>query len=559
MLQVSRVDRTTDYKMMLAILVIWMAMWLIVLPWGNFAVDDDWAYAYAVQSILKTGQFSSTGYSAPNLIAQAYWGALFCLPFGFSYEALRVSTCVLALLGLCTAFKLLRELGGGRRVAAVGAMTLGANPLYLHLSASFMTDVPFTALSVTSLWLYIRGVRRSERGVILGGFAVALLALLIRQFALFLPVAFGASLLVRRGFGLSSLTAAVAPVLLFAAAHTLFQDWAVATGRVPLFAETIGTFSQISIVESLSRTKFFVLAMLPYFGLFCLPLLIYTVLHRPEIRAGGWRAAAFWPASAVLGAALFAVMVYKRDILPPMGSVLIPSGIGPLYLHDVLLLHKNEPEVAGAGVFWTLLTAAGTWATVVLGLFSAQLVLRLLRAVRSIQVAADEWPRVLLLTFVIGNVAAVLLATLLGPVFDRYLLPTVLPLCAFLLVSVRPRDHISVGRGLLAASALAACAVLSVLACHDYFTLSRARSEATNQLERDGIPPSLIDGGYEYSGMRLFELGRKAPLDKSWWWIVDDQYMIALGPVPGYDIMRAVSFTRWLWPGHGTVKVLQRR
>ena len=180
--------------------VVWAALWLLTDPRGDFALNDDWVYALAVRSIIETGRFSLPSPSSANVIAQAYWGALFCLPFGFSFTALRLSTFVLGTVGVGSLYFLLRECDASRAVAFVGAMALATNPLYLGLADSFMTDVPFTALAICSLWLHVRGVRRSNAATMFAGFAIAVFALMVRQFALVLPLAFGAGHIARNGF-----------------------------------------------------------------------------------------------------------------------------------------------------------------------------------------------------------------------------------------------------------------------------------------------------------------------------------------------------------------------
>lgn len=60
---------------------------------------------------MATGRFALTSSASANVIAQAYWGALFCFPVGFSFTALRLSTLVLGGLGILALYLLLRELG----------------------------------------------------------------------------------------------------------------------------------------------------------------------------------------------------------------------------------------------------------------------------------------------------------------------------------------------------------------------------------------------------------------------------------------------------------------
>ncbi|HLA86644.1 MAG TPA: hypothetical protein VJL10_01350, partial [Anaerolineales bacterium] len=60
----------------------WLLLVLFVNPVGKFPLNDDWSYARAVQSLVEHGHLELTGFTSMPLIAQALWGALFCLPFG---------------------------------------------------------------------------------------------------------------------------------------------------------------------------------------------------------------------------------------------------------------------------------------------------------------------------------------------------------------------------------------------------------------------------------------------------------------------------------------------
>ncbi len=112
-------------------------------PIGDFPLNDDWVYGLAVKSILEQGEFRMPSPASTDLFPQAYWGALFCLPFGFSFTALRVSTLVLGLVGILATYGIVRQLGAGARFALLAAALVAGNPLYFALANTFMTDVPF--------------------------------------------------------------------------------------------------------------------------------------------------------------------------------------------------------------------------------------------------------------------------------------------------------------------------------------------------------------------------------------------------------------------------------
>jgi 4-amino-4-deoxy-L-arabinose transferase-like glycosyltransferase len=169
----------------------WVVAAVAVQPLGDFPLNDDWAYGASVRALVEEGEFRLSDWTATNLFVQVFWGALFCLPFGFSFTALRISTIVLSLLGLVASYALLREARASKATALLGAATIGFSPVYFALSFTFMSDVPFAAVATASSWLLARGLRRDSCAAMLAGLTLAVAALLIRQIGLALFIAFG--------------------------------------------------------------------------------------------------------------------------------------------------------------------------------------------------------------------------------------------------------------------------------------------------------------------------------------------------------------------------------
>jgi hypothetical protein len=84
----------SDLVALLFLAVVWAIIVAVINPMGEFALNDDWVYALAVRSILDSGRFALPSPGSANVIAQAYWGALFCLPFGFSFTALELCVTI---------------------------------------------------------------------------------------------------------------------------------------------------------------------------------------------------------------------------------------------------------------------------------------------------------------------------------------------------------------------------------------------------------------------------------------------------------------------------------
>jgi hypothetical protein len=165
-------------------------MAVLIRPVGDFPLNDDWSYGKIVRTLVETGRLEYTPWVSMALLTQILWGALFCLPFGFSHTALRFSTLTLGLAGVLGTYALLRECRMRRSTAFLGALTVAVNPVYFNLAATFMTDVPFFAFAVLSAWLLVRALRRGSVPLAVGGIALACGATLIREVGMIIPFAF---------------------------------------------------------------------------------------------------------------------------------------------------------------------------------------------------------------------------------------------------------------------------------------------------------------------------------------------------------------------------------
>ena len=538
---------------LLALLLLWTALWASTYPTGDFPQNDDWVYALAVRSILDHGRFALPSPSTANVVAQAYWGALFCLPAGFSFDALRLSTCVLGGVGVLTFFLLVREIGGSSRMAAVAALTLAANPLYLGLSTSFMTDVPFAALSAASLWLHVRSVRRNSTADSSAAYLAAFAAVLVRQFGLALFVAYGVGHLMRNRMSMRTWIVALAPIAAVVLFQISYEHWLVATDRVAHLPIPLSTAPPRVSLQNALRISGTALQLLPYLGLFTAPFLaaLSGRLRRKSLLQG-----------AGLAAGIFALLLAAGDLLPTFGNVLLLSGMGPRTLRDTWVLDLNKPPVtAGVAVTWLLLSALASAGLAAMLLVAARFCASVLRDFSQEARSRASLPATMLVVGGVTLAGTLLIATLAYPpnVFDRYILPLIVPTCAFLLLQRPPAGQNNRSTGRFAACVLLACfATWSVMATHDYLAWNRARWQATDLLVNSGISPRQVDGGYEFNGWLLNAIDYVRKPGKSFWWVDDDEYVIASGLISGYVPVDQVTVARWLPIGPTGVFILRR-
>jgi len=530
-------------------------MTLLVDPIGDFPLGDDWSYGRVVQTLVETGSFRYTDWVSMPLVAQALWGALFCLPVGFSFTALRISTLILGLVGILATYQLIRQFGAKSNAALLAALLIATNPLYFALSNSFFTDVPFYALTTLSLLLFVHGIKHGRIGAYAGGIVLACVAVLVRQIGIVLPVAIAIAVIVKNRIGRSTLFMAIlAPLAVFTVYFGYNHLIESTIGQPELYNLKIDEFIgrlQLPLPRLLwnlfSRSS----TALLYLGLFLLPASLASL-------PGRWRSLA--PRDRWVSALLFCVFVSLPALylviigrLMPVGDNWIYDiGLGTPTLTDVFTL--NLPHLPSAPkTVWiavTLSSLAGA------GLLMECLVSTAIRSfAESDPVDRNQkWITVLVWTYSLAYLAPLAVAGF----FDRYLI-MLLPLL-LIPILVHPID---LGISSRPGSLLPACAVMLILAffsisgTHDYLSWNRARWDALDYLvDQKGISPHIIDGGFEFNGWHYDAGSGMRPKRK--WWVYDDAYMVTFGPVRGYQTLRRFVYERWLSMDEGTILILRR-
>ena len=550
----------SDRANVIALGLLWVSMAFLVHPIGDFPVQDDWAYALAVRSLVDDGVYRIPDFVSANLGPLVHWGALFCWPFGFSFTALRVSTLVLGLVGVGAVYFLVREVWGDRRMALVVAATVLVNPIYFALANTFMTDVPFMALIAIAMALIVRGLRREDPAVLVSGLVTCLVAVLVRQFALVIFCGFACAWVARCRFHPREIIKAFAPLGIGIAAHVAFNQWLIQTARKGPSAG-ISDITAASFGEFVYSSAHELFIAINELGLFLLPIAVLCFSR-------SWRGPAGrrWPALVALGigVAIAWFMVAERLTMPLTGDTLHYFGIGPLMLRDTLLIGWNLPPLTAAlKGFWIVMTALAVAGATLIVLALATGSAGLFDRARALRESLRRaWPAIFFAVTALAYLAMLLFLATRHTLFDRYLLPLMLivalalPAMGERVAALRWRRAGYAFAGIF----LVGSACFSVISTHDFLAWNRTRWMALHDLmHEDGVTPRRIDGGYEFNGWFLYDPRYEPHDEKSWWWVDDDEFMIAAGPMPGYRIERRLVVDRW-WKGTTPdVFVLRRR
>jgi hypothetical protein len=166
------------------VLALFLVAVAIINPFREMPYDDDWAFSETAKHFLETGQYRLNEWLAPNMPFQTVWGALFCLPFGYSFSALRISTIVLGVVGLIAFRALAVEHGLSRVAANLLTFCLASSPLMFKLTLTYLSDVPFVALTLVAVLFYTRALRSDRWLDWMAASAAASATIFVRQFGM---------------------------------------------------------------------------------------------------------------------------------------------------------------------------------------------------------------------------------------------------------------------------------------------------------------------------------------------------------------------------------------
>jgi hypothetical protein len=551
-----------ELRSILLLTAVWVGMAILVNPRGEFSLNDDWAYALPVKALVERGSIRFTFWQSMTLITQVLWGAVFCLPRGFSYLALRVSMLTAGLVGVLGLYRLCRHIGAGTALATLAALTLALNPIYFGLSCTFMTDVSFTALVILSILGLFLGLDAVRDRLLLVGLAAAFAALFIRQLALAVFLAFLVASPLKLGFGRRWLLYAVSPTLLAGVSLAAYSRVLIYFGRLPgMYYLKAGSLNDVIKdllhfqLGALKPAGSAAIMMFMFAGLFALPLVsaLWPVLisgfdrGRRNLRRG-------WIVGFTVGTT--AALAAKDNLLPMSGNITNDFRMG------ILMLPGSGLPVAPRA-YWIVVTSAAA-----IGL--ALLLLVIFDLSKSAIHGRDEPEATLRFRFVFLVLTGVLYFGPLGlpyqMMLDRYVLPI---LVLFILISLLVLQ-VSFGKvtrrsmitGLILAVMLGVYAVATV---HDLFAWQRVRWEACSDLMYGRVtgaevPFDRINGGFEFNNQipnerTIYTTSVNGDL------VTDAQsrpFAVAFSELPGFETLERRKTPVWLAYPPQEILVLRR-
>lgn len=484
----------------------------------NVPLHDDWTYAWSVEHFLKTGKLQVLDWSVHYPFAQILWGALFCLPFGFSFSALRVSTVVLASIGALTLYGTLRELGRPRNESLIATLVLVANPAFFALTFSFMTDVPFVSVANIAFFFIVRGFCRKKSLELCLGCVFALMAFFIRQIAIAIP-------------GAVLLYVLLAPSLRSGRYILPLIILALLMGLTTVFiADTVGFSSQYAgrtwvLYEWINDYELGIpglLRVFTYGGLALFPITFST--------AGAlYRRPVYWAVMAFLSLLTLSSLLFTPDIPKPLEGMWHLITLGK---ERVLLRGFPDPDLPS----WL------NYPLFALSILSSAVIITRVIDIAGTAIEDPLWLFVWYTLLQLLLMMALWLFDAWGS--DRY---SVVLLPALLIVLI---CSCSQHRAHLTLLGIAVIAFVSMLITWNETQTSRTVAEALRWLRQKNIALADIDAGYVFNGWNLYAHPENLPSgavpERDVPLVTSNQkksYVIAASPINGYKILREYG-----WP-----------
>ena len=457
-------------------------------PFAEMGISDEWSYIRSAQKLAATGHIIYSGWSSPMMLAQLYLGAAFIKLFGFSFTTVRMSTVFIAAV---MAFVLQRTLVAANiteRNATIATLAFVLSPLYLLLSATYMTDISGLFAILICLYGCLRALQsHTNRSTITWlCFAVATNALFgtSRQIAwLGILVMLPSTLWLlrnQRRVLLAGIAANISGFLFILACMLWFARQPYTMPQHLL----VGTFPAGSIFWQL--INFFL-----DFPLLLLPIFIFFIpqLFLPQLRKSSPRSL------AILFLTFLYIAVHPRhhnhiflleptdgDWVSALGIYGYPNlnGTPPVFLHTNIQ------------ILLTILSFGG-----LIGLIA--LMLRPRQTPSTLNSSTLSWKQlgILLVPFSIAYTALLIPRAGISPIFDRYALA--LLVIALLCVTRYYQDRVQPQLPLISLLFVAIVAAYSIVLVHNTFSFYRARIALADELRAANIPDTSVDNGWEYN------------------------------------------------------------
>jgi hypothetical protein len=376
------------------------------------------------------------------------------------------------------------------------------------------------------------------------------ISVLIRQLGLLLPLAFGLVLFLKNRHSFKNMAVVLSPVIITGASLYLFTFWLRNQqslppdfGTIPVVLQNIFHRFFYFLWEKLGFIVFYIVAI-------SFPLILFNLTELWKSSSLKLKITTF----SVFGVLL--IFVHNIFYSLPIQNIAGNFFIGPKLLKDTY----ND----FTGIYKLPKDLINVVNLVILVLFIPFLLKvfgNTARALQSLKHKTGNPNEYIYLTFLLFITLYSIFLIFNPMLFDRYFLP----LYPFILALVIPDKDFDIPGKVksFVKVFIIGVALFSIAGTHDYYSWSRARWMATTYLtDEKKIPASMIDGGFEFNGWNARQHLKRnygTPYSRSFWFVEDDQYLVAFDTFNCYCKVKGFPFSTILPSKQDSVFILSRK
>ena len=517
------------YANLILLTIVWIITVILTDPLHDFPLNDDWAFSLTVKHLVEDGKYMPQEWLAIPFLTQALWGSLFCLPFGFSFSALTLSTLVLGLSGILVTYLIIAEVSGNRFLALLAGLLIATNPIYTNLSVGFMSDVHFYAFFTLSIYFYLLYYKTKKISSLISGAVFGVFATFIRQYGLAVPLGFMLfEIIYRKKIFHRNVLIHIFTIVLIGFALIIYDRWLDTTDQTPTQYWSIDKITSIgmSINDIAWRIFTRIGSILLELGLWLFPFILAGFISSISLIRKNIKLL-----SIVLVILLFPLIRLIGTI--PAGNTVFDFGLGPITTSDYFIKGFNRHDFS---IFWILniirpISLAGGIMLVLLAGIKANSLFQILFKEKKpnwdIQFGAA-------ITAILIFLLCLVITIINSYYFDRYNIP----LFILMIIIVLPLDLIRFKPPKwfysVALVFLIGQFMFGIAANRFYLEWNRVRWRAARELINQGVPAKKIDGGFEFN----FWHGEDVNKEKGFWNPDNYDYIISFNELDGYQTIK---------------------
>ncbi len=537
------VELTYKNSRLLVIILLLLAE-VLIYPIGEFPLNDDWAYAKAIETFINSGQVKFSDWQAIPFVTQFIAGISITKLFGFSFTLLRLLSIASLIVIVLVFSAILKEFKIKAVYSFIILLCLVFNPLTLSLSNTFLPDVFTLLLTLAAFLFMIRLTKVVSFKNVLAFVLFSTLATLNRQSGVLLPIAFAIVYFIFQSKNLRNFIVGFAPAIINVACLALFEFIGGRLHKLPAnynlqLNHLLNLIAQPNFETVKSFVYYFITSTI-LLGLFVLPLTVgnFKIHFQQIIKLRGAKIIAL--GYFVL---LITKIIFSTTVFPFVGNMFYHIGVGPIILTGY---NTSEIQVGSAlgRIVWIALNFIG----------GISFILALTSICRKALTSDTKQPN---LIFNSALLLCILYMTAICFSYanDRYLL-FLLPFLLLLYVTSFD-SHVQLK---LFSLTFIGIFFFSIITTHDYFSINKARWKATDSLMQQAhISPYNIDGGFEFNAWYCFDLKNYNPEHTyRWWWINDDTYIITPTLIDGYAVVNDIEYISCISFSRKKIHVLKR-